>query len=40
LASGQRLINFARKRKLSMDWLAFGDLKGLQRQKRWASSSL
>ena len=31
-ASTPRLIDFARKHKLSIDWLLAGDLRGLQRQ--------
>jgi hypothetical protein len=35
LASGQRLIDFANMHNLSLDWLAFCDLRGLERQTRW-----
>src|ERR1700675_1317049 len=28
--------NFCRKHDVSLDWLMDGDLKGLQRMKRWA----
>jgi hypothetical protein len=35
LASGQRLVDFAIEHRLSIDWLVYGDLHGLQRQTLW-----
>ena len=30
------ILDFCKKHDVSLDWLMYGDLKGLQRMKRWA----
>jgi hypothetical protein len=32
------VLDFCKKHKVSADWLLCGDLKGLRRMLRWASS--
>ncbi|MGA7185095.1 MAG: hypothetical protein WBY67_17660 [Pseudolabrys sp.] len=37
-AHARRLVDFADRRELSLDWLACGDLRGLHRQTRWLTA--
>ena len=34
--STKPILEFCKKHDVSLDWLMYGDLKGLQRMKKWA----